>query len=288
MANINTTNKRRAESVILLAIIGVVSSFAFILTAGASGITPNEVITLANGARSQAGLSVLSENSRLSEAAQAKAEDMLKHDYFAHTSPIGVEPWYWIKQAGYQYKAAGENLAINYTSATEQHGAWMKSETHRANIMNAHYREIGVAVARGKINGKESLVTVEYFGTPLAAVADQVAPVPSAPVVAPAEIKGVETAESAPPTLLEAMPAPALVVPTVPTPKRSWLEVAALAWLVLASLLLPLVFLSQVLRALWIRKPLEKEVSTENTLMAIIPVVPSINIDSIHHHSPAQ
>jgi len=188
----NTTLKSIIHATPLL-VIGFLSSFAFVFTAWASGISPADVIALANSARSKAGLTPLSANTELTIAAQAKAEDMLKNDYFAHTSPAGATPWSWIKQAGYQYKAAGENLAINFTDVAEEHSAWMKSPTHRANILNAEYQEIGVAVVSGKIDGKESVVTVELFGTPFYAVADRASAVPPAVQKAPAEIKGVET-----------------------------------------------------------------------------------------------
>src|SRR3989338_3450537 len=124
----------RISAILPLFIAGVVFSFVSVSTASASTVSPSDVIALANGARAAEGLAPLAENSKLSLAASAKASDMLKNDYFAHTSPDGITPWYWIKQVGYQYKAAGENLAINFDSAKEQHNAWMKSATHRANI----------------------------------------------------------------------------------------------------------------------------------------------------------
>ena len=99
-------------------------------------------------------------------AAEAKAEDMLKNDYFAHTSPEGRTPWHWLKKAGYSYKYAGENLATNYTDAKDQEKAWMKSKTHRENILNKNYREAGIAIVDGKIDGQSSLVTVVFFLAP--------------------------------------------------------------------------------------------------------------------------
>ncbi len=176
--------KHTAASVVALTVIGVVSSGVFVLTAVAASLVPHDVIALANASRTSLGMMPLTENVRLREAAKNKADDMIKNDYFAHTSPKGVEPWYWIKQADYQYRAAGENLAINYTDATEQHEAWMNSATHRANILNLRYQEIGVAVAQGKIGGKESTVTVEFFGSPVAGGVDRAAQVPPAVPVA--------------------------------------------------------------------------------------------------------
>lgn len=178
--------------------VGLLSLYSVVLTAWASGITPAAVIDLTNHARAEKSLPELRENPKLSQAARMKAEDMIKNDYFAHTSPTGIDPWHWLKQVGYGYKAAGENLAINFTNPKEQQNAWMKSETHRANILNAKYQEIGVAVVEGKIDGERSIVTVQMFGTPTVAVVDKTqAAVPAAKEATVPEIKGVESEESA-------------------------------------------------------------------------------------------
>jgi hypothetical protein len=132
----------------------------------AADVTSGALLRLTNESRKQAGLPLLKQNDQLKQAAEAKAKDMFKNDYFAHTSPKGITPWYWIKQSGYQYGFAGENLAINYDNAESQHKAWMKSATHRANILNDKYQEIGIAVVAGKIDGKEALVTVQVFASP--------------------------------------------------------------------------------------------------------------------------
>lgn len=282
---------KKTHNIIPLVLIGVLSSYVFVFTALASGIVPVDVITFANSARAKVNLSPLTENAKLSLAAKNKANDMFKNDYFAHTSPKGAEPWYWIKQAGYQYRAAGENLAINYTSAKEQHEAWMKSETHRANILNARYQEIGVAVAEGKINGKESLVTVEFFGTPLSGVLDQTAPVPAVP--APAEIRGTET-EVVP--VREALTVPVAPQPmTVSGPAFSRTETLLLGeqfylmWLItfcIALFMAPFVLLLRGFGFLFKKelvsaKKSEKTGKTEATVA--IPVVTALDIDSIHH-----
>ncbi len=281
MTDIKNNTKRIAQSMILLSIIGIASSFAFILTALASGIVPADVIALANSARSKIGLSALAENAKLSEAAKNKADDMLKNDYFAHTSPKGIEPWYWMKQAGYRYQAAGENLAINYTDAKEQHDAWMKSATHRANIMNTRYREIGVAVVKGKIDGKESIVTVEFFGTPLSAVADQAVPVPPGTLPAPAEIKGVETVppQEAAPALTGEVPI-APLSPVVSDADISWEMLTLLSLLALSLISAPGTLIFRAWRELWGKH-------LEAPSVAEIPVVAPIDIDSIHHKLPA-
>jgi hypothetical protein len=139
--------------------------------AHAGGISPSEVIDLVNQSRSKNNLESLKENHKLSQAAMMKAEDMIKNDYFAHTSPQGKTPWYWLEKGGYDYKYAGENLAVNYTDAGEQHSAWMSSSSHRDNILNANYQEIGVAVVEGDIDGEKTILTVQLFGMPVAVAA---------------------------------------------------------------------------------------------------------------------
>jgi hypothetical protein len=141
--------------------------------AEASDITSQTVINIVNKERVGKGLDDLSESSLLDKAALDKVNDMIKNDYFAHTSPGGTSSWYWFEKNGYDYKYAGENLAINFDNAEGQHEAWMKSETHRRNILNPNYQEIGVAVAQGKIDGQYVTLTVQLFGTTMTGIFSQ-------------------------------------------------------------------------------------------------------------------
>lgn len=129
-----------------------------------STVTSSRIIELTNKARSEAGLPVLMHSAILDKAAALKAQDMLNNNYFAHNSPDGIKPWEWFKQAGYNYTYAGENLAMNFSEAEEAMEAWLKSPTHKANIMNNNYDEIGIAVAIGKIDGRETTIVVQHFG----------------------------------------------------------------------------------------------------------------------------
>jgi hypothetical protein len=106
-------------------------------------------------------------NEQLFQAASAKADDMLEKNYFAHTSPSGITPWFWFEKEDYDYKFAGENLAINFSTAEDQQKAWMESETHRKNILDPNYRQIGLAIKKGFINNKLTTITVQEFGTPM-------------------------------------------------------------------------------------------------------------------------
>lgn len=131
----------------------------------ASAITSQKVIELTNIDRQRAKLSLLETNDTLTRAAEMKAADMAAKGYFSHTSPEGTSPWHWFDQAGYAYRYAGENLAIRFTNAEEEQQAWMNSSSHRANILNAKYHEIGVAVQSEMQDGRPVLVVVQLFGT---------------------------------------------------------------------------------------------------------------------------
>jgi uncharacterized protein YkwD len=132
----------------------------------AASISADTLVDLANSSRASVGLKAYSVNDKLNASAKMKAEDMLKSDYFAHNSPSGISPWYWFSKAGYSYSYAGENLAIDFYSASGVHEAWMNSPSHRANILDPNFIEIGVAVAAGEYQGKETTIIVQHFGTP--------------------------------------------------------------------------------------------------------------------------
>src|SRR3990167_5113991 len=74
-------------------------------------ISIEKLLLLTNIEREKNGLSSLEINEKLSEAASHKANDMFEKDYWAHNSPDGKTPWFFIRGTGYNYVYAGENLA---------------------------------------------------------------------------------------------------------------------------------------------------------------------------------
>lgn len=146
-------------------------SLQFASLSGDVAIEPAEIVDLVNTARIVAGLLPLEENTTLVESATLKARDILENQYFGHFAPDGTSPWELFRSAGYEYRAAGENLALDFVTAEEAHEALMASPTHRANILSNLYSEVGVAVLRGVFEGHPSVVIVEHFGNPLARVA---------------------------------------------------------------------------------------------------------------------
>ncbi|MFA6131637.1 MAG: CAP domain-containing protein [Patescibacteria group bacterium] len=149
--------------------LALISAQLFLPSASlySSAVTRENIIDLTNASRRSAGLTELVDNTKLDAAAQAKAEDMILNQYFAHTSPANVTPWQWILSNGYAYELAGENLAVYYTQAEDTLAGWLASPTHRANIMDERFADIGVGVARGNFNNFEnSIVVVQMFGKP--------------------------------------------------------------------------------------------------------------------------
>lgn len=109
-----------------------------------------EVIRLVNKIRTENSLSPLTANWELSRVARYKSQDMRNNGYFSHTSPTYGTPFQMIKAFGLSYRTAGENIARGYISPQAVVNGWMNSSGHRANILNASYRQIGVGyVAQG-------------------------------------------------------------------------------------------------------------------------------------------
>ena len=69
---------------------------------------------------------------------------MQTKNYFSHTSPTYGSPFDMMKAYGISYKSAGENIAMGQRSPEEVVQAWMNSQGHRENIMNANFTHIGV------------------------------------------------------------------------------------------------------------------------------------------------
>lgn len=161
-----------------------------------SSITPEQVIEQTNQQRRTLGLSDLTLNQQLTNAALAKAQHMFSNQYWAHTSPDGVKPWNFIRDSGYTYKVAGENLARDFSNTADMMSAWMASPTHRDNIVNSKYQEIGIAVVDGELLGYETTLVVQMFGTKLTAT-PQVSDDSQAIAVNPA-VKAASVPEVAP------------------------------------------------------------------------------------------
>lgn len=112
-----------------------------------SGSPAEQVISLTNAARVEAGCSDLKADKLLTAAAQAHTKDMADNGFLDHNSSKG-DPGDRIAAAGYQAQGWAENIAEGQTSASEVVDAWMNSEGHRANILDCKLQDIGVGYAK--------------------------------------------------------------------------------------------------------------------------------------------
>ena len=128
------------------------------------GITRQNLIILTNEDRISNNVEPLKENEKLNLSAEMKIVDMFENQYFEHNSPDNITPWYWIKEVGYDYSYAGENLAIDFKTANDMQNSLMKSELHKNNILNKNYTEIGIAIKAGIMDGVNTILVVYHFG----------------------------------------------------------------------------------------------------------------------------
>lgn len=161
----------------------------------ATDIHVEKLLAAVNAKRQAAGLGLLRFDTQLSEAAARKAADMFAKNYWSHNSPVGSTPWEFITQSGYAYTVAGENLAKNFSDSQGVVDAWMGSPTHRDNILKASYRDVGFAVVNGTLNGEETTLVVQMFGSR----ATPVAQLPQAPTVVTQQAAQTEAGQAASP-----------------------------------------------------------------------------------------
>jgi len=162
----------RHNSLFVLAALMLAIQLLFNVQAGtvrvlafASSIFQSEIVSLTNQERGKSGSGSLSENGLLNQAAANKAAHMFAQNYWAHYAPDGTSPWYFFNQVGYKYVWAGENLAKDFQTSEGVVQGWMNSPSHKSNLLNKSYREIGVAVANGTLEGSETTLVVQLFGT---------------------------------------------------------------------------------------------------------------------------
>lgn len=169
-----------------------------------SEITSSELIRQTNVERRKNGLLPVYENPKLSAAALEKAKNMFEENYWAHFSPSGKDPWGFINAAGYRFTYAGENLAKSFYSPDDVVKAWMASKTHRENILNKNYKDIGIAVLEGTLNGEKTTLVVQEFGRPVEVPIAQAQPSPA--------VQSIQTpAESGPSALVSQVQAQTLI-----------------------------------------------------------------------------
>jgi uncharacterized protein YkwD len=127
------------------------------------------MLCMVNFARTASGVAALAKSALLMDAADRKARDILTCRQFSHTA-CGLSFTQRMTDAGYRYRAAAENIAYGTgTRGTVRSifTGWLNSSGHKANLLSATYRDQGIALASGTLNGATNAkVWVNQFGTP--------------------------------------------------------------------------------------------------------------------------
>lgn len=104
---------------------------------------------------------------RLNRSAQAKCEDMVAKDYWAHIAPDGTTPWVFVQHEGVHYQFAGENLSENIFTSAGVITAWMNSPEHKKNIIDPNFSEVGFGICHSDSyignKGASTTIVVQHF-----------------------------------------------------------------------------------------------------------------------------
>ena len=120
-------------------------------------LTVPTLLQYTNDERSKAGLPALASNPKLDLSAQEKCNDIATRKYWSHDTPEGVKPWVVIHKYT-DYFGAGENLAKEFVNSHQVIDGWMKSPTHRENMLNPDYDNVGYAIC-----GTQPTIVVQHF-----------------------------------------------------------------------------------------------------------------------------
>lgn len=88
----------------------------------------------------------------LQQAASSHSSEMAQNNNFSHDSLDGKTFAQRLTDAGYSYRAAGENIAAGDVTVDQVVNRWLNSPGHCVNMLNPAYRDVGVACASSSAN----------------------------------------------------------------------------------------------------------------------------------------
>jgi len=88
-------------------------------------------------------------NDVLTQASLGHSDDMMALNFFSHTGSSGSSVGQRATAAGYVWSTVGENIAAGQTTVDIVMAGWLASPGHCANLMNARFRDIGLACVSG-------------------------------------------------------------------------------------------------------------------------------------------
>jgi uncharacterized protein YkwD len=137
------------------------------------------LLQLINNERTKVGAAALAFDPELVNAAERHSTRMDDLNFFAHEDPVdGSSVGTRATDAGYGWRGVGENIAhidgsnaavLDNSDVERLHTNLMNSSGHRANILRAEYKEIGLAFDVGDHNGRPAIFLTEVFGLPTSA-----------------------------------------------------------------------------------------------------------------------
>lgn len=155
---------------LLVVLLSPVKTKSQSVLAVATNVSPAALLEETNAQRKATDAVSLTINEKLNGAAQKKAQDMVTRNYWSHKTPEGTDPWNFIIKENYEYKKAGENLAYGFDSSDSVVNGWMNSQSHRENLLDKDFTEVGFGVANANNfnGGGASTVVVAMYAQPLA------------------------------------------------------------------------------------------------------------------------
>jgi uncharacterized protein YkwD len=145
----------------------LIGAFLFPTVAFLSDVTAENILKETNQERIMRGKTPLTHNHLLEKAAAEKAKSIFQSQKFQHDFD-GKKFSSWVKDAGYNYTYVGENLALDFVTSESMLTAWLDSATHKKNLLNERFSEIGIAVVDGTLDGRQTILVVQIFAVPLA------------------------------------------------------------------------------------------------------------------------
>jgi len=132
------------------------------------------MLELINKERKAAGLQPLAMNGYINTAADLHSDYQIDTNKFTHTGSGGTSAYTRMVNAGYDFNGSstwGENVAWRSISGSTSlqdevdimHKGLMGSSGHRANILNASFREVGIGIDTGPFQGYNSAVATQDF-----------------------------------------------------------------------------------------------------------------------------
>lgn len=111
-------------------------------------ITGQSVYQAINAVRIEHHEKALVPDALLVKAAQEKANDLLKPGCFVHQARGCKSMWSIVRALKGSPRVLGNNLAKSYKTVEDLEAAWLRSQTHRENILYKHYRKTGIGIAQ--------------------------------------------------------------------------------------------------------------------------------------------